>query len=203
MAEWLEIRDGGQLLYEPAFCTPAEADALLNWLRSGVPWRQESAHGHPLPRLNAWFADTGLRYSYSGVSHLGAGWLPELLAIKERVEAASGAAFNSLLLNRYRDGRDSIGYHTDAEPELGPNPVVATVSFGSQRPFVLRHKKSREQLTYRLGHGSLLVMGGTSQHHWLHGLPKTEEEVGERISLTFRRIISVPPVVDEPAREAE
>ena len=146
------------------------------------------ARGNPLPRLNAWFADAGLRYSYSGLSHLGSGWLPELAASKDKAEAVAGATFNSLLLNLYRDGRDSIGFHTDAEPELGQNPVVATVSFGSARDFQLRHRKSREVLTYRVGHGSLLVMGGTSQHYWLHAVPKTQEPIGERISLTFRLI---------------
>lgn len=188
MAEWREISDGGRLLYEPAYCSAEEADALFTWLRTDIPWRQESPHGRPLPRLNAWFADSGLQYSYSGVSHLGAGWLPELAEIKVDVEAVSGTTFNSLLLNLYRDGQDSIGFHTDAEPELGENPVVATVSFGSDRDFLLRHRKTKELLTYRVRHGSLLVMGGTSQHHWLHAVPKTDEAVGERISLTFRLI---------------
>jgi alkylated DNA repair dioxygenase AlkB len=188
MAEWIDIRDGGRLLYEEGFCSSREADALFTWLRSEVPWRQETVRGNPLPRLNAWFADAGLRYSYSGLSHLGSGWLPHLAEIKQEVEAASGASFNSLLLNLYRDGKDSIGLHTDAEPELGENPVVATVSFGSERTFVLKHRATKETLNYRLGHGSLLVMGGTLQHHWLHAVPKTEELVGERISLTFRFI---------------
>jgi alkylated DNA repair dioxygenase AlkB len=188
MAEWLGIRDGGKLLYDAAFFPPAQADALFAWLRANIPWRQESVHGRPLPRLNAWFSDSGLQYSYSGVSHSGAGWLPQLAEIKRRVEEAAGAAFNSLLLNLYRDGRDSIGFHTDAEPELGPDPVVATLSFGSERTFVLKHKVTKETITYRLGPGSLLVMGGTSQHHWLHAVPKTDAAVGERISLTFRRI---------------
>jgi alkylated DNA repair dioxygenase AlkB len=190
MAEWLDIRDGGQLLYDPGFCTPQEADTLFAWLRNEIPWKQETVRGTPLPRLNAWFSDPGLRYRYSGLSHLGTGWLPELEEVKKKVEAASGATFNSLLLNFYRDGKDSIGFHTDAEPELGENPVVATVSFGSVREFVLKHKATKETLKYPLGHGNLLVMGGTSQHHWLHALPKTEDEVGERISLTFRRIVA-------------
>jgi alkylated DNA repair dioxygenase AlkB len=192
MAQWLDIRDGARVLYDPGFCPPGEADALFAWLRAAVPWRQEAVHGHPLPRLNAWFADDGLRYSYSGLSHAGTGWLPRLSAVKRAVEAASGAAFNSLLLNLYRTGQDSIGFHSDAEPELGENPVVATVSLGSERAFLLRHRKAKEVLTYRVGHGSLLVMGGTSQHHWLHAVPKTREPAGERISLTFRLIRVAP-----------
>jgi alkylated DNA repair dioxygenase AlkB len=93
------------------------------------------------------------------------------------------------LLNLYRDGQDSIGFHTDAEPELGVNPVVATLSFGSEREFVLKHKATKETIRYKLGSGSLLVMGGASQHHWLHAVPKTDAVVGERIRLTFRRIV--------------
>lgn len=192
MPEWRDIRDGGRLLYDPAFCSVEEADAVFGWLLTDIPWKQMATHGKPLPRLNAWFADDGLRYRYSGLSHLGTGWLPELEKIKEAVEVASGTAFNSLLLNRYRSGQDSIGFHTDAEPELGDNPAVATVSFGSEREFVLRHRKAKETLKYRVGHGSLLVMAGTSQHHWLHAVPKTDEPVGERISLTFRLIRPAP-----------
>jgi alkylated DNA repair dioxygenase AlkB len=191
MAEWLNIRDEGQVLYDAAFYTPAESDALFAWLRNQIPWRQEAVHGRPLPRLNAWFSDAGLRYNYSGVSHVGSGWVPELLEVKRRVEQAAQATFNSLLLNLYRDGRDSIGFHTDAEPELGLNPVVATVSFGSDREFVLKHKRTKETLTYGLGHGSLLVMGGASQQHWLHSVPKSDAALGERISLAFRRIVDI------------
>ena len=205
MTGWQDIRDGGRLLYDAAFFPPAEADTWLAWLRDNVPWRQESVQGRPLPRLNAWFSDADLRYSYSGVSHLGSGWTPELAEIKRRVEATAGVPFNSLLLNRYRDGGDSIGFHTDAERELGPDPVVATLSFGSEREFVLKHKRTKETLTYRLGHGSLLVMGGTSQHHWLHAVPKTELVVGERISLTFRRISEAGqgPISAKPVAAAD
>ena len=188
MAAWITIRDGGQLLHQQHFYSAEEASALFAWLQTEIAWKQETVRGNPLPRLNAWFADTGLRYSYSGLSHVGSGWLPKLEEIKQKVEAASGTKFNSLLLNRYRDGKDSIGFHTDAEPELGENPVVATVSFGSVREFILKHKKTKETLTYPLTSGSLLVMGGSSQHHWLHAVPKTDDEVGERISLTFRWI---------------
>jgi alkylated DNA repair dioxygenase AlkB len=188
MTAWIDIRDGGRLLYVPDFYQATEPDELFNWLRTELPWRQESVRGKPVPRLNAWFADADLRYSYSGLSHVGSGWLPELEKIKQKVEVASGAPFNSVLLNRYRDGRHSIGFHADDEPELGRNPVVSTLSLGAERRLVLRHRSTKEVLRYDLGHGSLLVMAGTSQHHWLHGVPKTESPVGERISLTFRWI---------------
>src|SRR5205823_2998940 len=142
----------------------------------------------PVPRLIAWVADKGIDYTYSNIAHLGTGWTPTLLAVKQRVEAAAGAEFNGLLLNYYRHGQDSIGFHTDAEPELGTNPVVASLSLGAARRFVLKHKATGRRVELDLGHGSLLVMGGTCQHFWLHGLPKTKEAVGERINLTFRRI---------------
>jgi alkylated DNA repair dioxygenase AlkB len=188
MAQRQPIRDGGTLYYDEAFFAKPEADALFQTLRSATPWKQEVGRGRPFPRLTAWYADPGLVYRYSGVTHHGTGWTPELLEVKRRIEEVSGARFNSLLLNRYRDGKDSIGFHADDEPELGVNPVVASVSLGGVREFVLRHKETREKLVFPLSHGSLLVMGGTCQHHWLHGVPKTEEAVGERINLTFRLI---------------
>ncbi len=187
MAEWLDIQDG-KLFYDASFYTPEEADSLFKWLDTQISWRQETSRGFPVPRLNAWFAEAGLRYAYSGIAHEGSGWLAELETVKQHVEAASGATFNSLLLNMYRDGKDSIGFHTDAEPELGTNPVVATLSLGSERDFVLKHTKTKEKLVVRMPHGSLLILGGISQHHWLHGIPKTTKEVGKRISLTFRQI---------------
>jgi alkylated DNA repair dioxygenase AlkB len=189
-ADWIDVRDGGRLLYVPGFRSPRAADALFAWLRAAVPWRQEVAGGLPLPRLNAWFADDGLRFFYAGAGRLGSGWPPQLAAVVRAVEGASGARFNSLLLNLYRDGRDFIPPHSDARPELGEDPVVATVSLGAERALVLRHAGGGESLTYRPAHGSLLVMGGAFQRHWLHEVPRDEEgPVGEqRISLTFRLI---------------
>jgi alkylated DNA repair dioxygenase AlkB len=189
VTEPTKLRDGGTLLYDTAFLDKAAADAVFDWLRSHVSWGQEVGRGRPFPRLTAWYADAGLAYAYSGVTHHGSGWEPRLLDIKQRVEETSAAAFNSLLLNLYRDGRDSIGFHADAEPELGHNPVVASVSLGAERQFVLKHKKTGEKLQFRLAHGSLLVMAGTCQHHWLHGVPKTGATVGQRINLTFRKIL--------------
>jgi alkylated DNA repair dioxygenase AlkB len=190
--EATQLRDGGTLLYAPAFFPTKEAAALFRALRDGTAWKQEVGRGRPFPRLTAWYAGAGVAYRYSGVTHIGAGWTDTLLEVKSRVEATAGTAFNSLLVNLYRDGRDSIGMHTDAEPELGTNPVVASVSLGAVRRFVLKHKQSGEKLALDLAHGSLLVMGGTSQHHWLHGVPKTETDVGERINLTFRNILTAP-----------
>ncbi len=185
----VSLADGATLLFVEDFRKPAEAEALFRQLRDRTDWKQEVGHGRPFPRLTAWYADKGLAYSYSGVTHLGNGWSPELLAVKQDIERASQAEFNSLLINLYRDGKDSIGFHADDEPELGTNPVVASLSLGSARDFVLKHKKTGEKHTYELGHGCLLVMAGTCQQVYLHGVPKTKSEVGERINLTFRRIL--------------
>lgn len=189
MVESTPLRDGGTLLYDGAFFPCAEADALYETLLRETAWKQEVGRGRPFPRLTAWYADAGLEYRYSGVTHVGGGWTPTLLDIKQRIEPIAGATFNSVLLNRYRGGRDSIGMHADDEPELGTNPVIASISLGAVRTFVLKHRASREKRTLLLAHGSLLVMAGTCQHHWLHGVPKTDEPVGERINLTWRRIL--------------
>src|SRR5262249_38702847 len=157
-----------------------------------TPWKQEVGRGRPFPRLTAWYAGKGLTYSYSGVTHNGLAWTPALGELRRRVEEASGTTFNSLLVNLYRDGNESIGFHADDEEELRPNPVVGSVSLGAVRRFHLKHVATRERLTYDLAHGSLLVMGGTCQHFWVHGVPKTEQEVGPRINLTFRRILTLP-----------
>jgi len=184
-----QLADGGTVDYRPHFFDPEEADRILHFLKQGIPWAQEvSTFGRPFPRLTQYYSDPGVSYSYSGVTHRSLPWTPVLADIRRRVEEAAQARFNSLLLNYYRDGQDSIGYHSDAEPELGQNPVVPSLSFGGVRTFVLRHNKSREKRTFDLAHGSLLLMGGTLQHHWQHAVPKTARTVGERINLTFRDI---------------
>jgi alkylated DNA repair dioxygenase AlkB len=182
------LRDGGMLLYDAAFIGRDEADALFDVLCLETAWKQEAGRGRPFPRLSAWHADDGLIYRYSGVTHVGNGWTLALSNVKQRIEDAAASVFNSVLLNRYRSGRDSMGMHADDEPELGVNPVVASVSLGSVRTFVLKHRASGEKIVIPLAHGSLLVMGGTCQHHWMHGVPKTDAAVGERINLTFRKI---------------
>jgi alkylated DNA repair dioxygenase AlkB len=191
MGELIRLADGGTLRLFEGFLAKPAADRLLESLKKDVPWTQEQTRtGATFPRLTAWYADEGLTYSYSGVTHTGLRWTDVLGYIRRRVREQVGADFNSLLLNYYRDGGDSIGFHSDAEPELGQNPVVPSISLGAEREFVIKHIKTRETQKYRLPHGSLLVMGGTMQHHWLHGLPKTKEPVGERVNLTFRKIIA-------------
>lgn len=180
------------LLYDDAFYDAAKADALFATIRAGTPWTQERGRFGPFPRLTAWYADAGLTYKYSGVTHHAIEWTETLAQIRRDVEAVSDAKFNSLLLNFYRDGNDSMGYHADNEKELGLNPIIASVSFGSVRTFHLKHKKSGEKMKFDLAHGSLLVMAGTCQHHWIHCVPKTKSAVGERINLTFRKIVSEP-----------
>jgi alkylated DNA repair dioxygenase AlkB len=111
-----------------------------------------------------------------------------LVSIKSKIEPIAKVDFNSVLLNRYRDGNDSISWHTDAEKELGINPIIASVNFGATRKFQLRHIKTKEKLEIELTHGSLLIMQGELQHFWQHQVPKTTQKVGERINLTFRVI---------------
>src|SRR5262245_54246117 len=191
MPETIELRDGGSLYYDPSFLSPEAADALFATLRHGVPWKQERGRFGPQPRLTAFYADDGVTYRYSGVTHTGFPWTPELLEVKRRIEAVSQSAFNSLLLNFYRDGQDSMGFHADDERELGEDPVVGSVSLGGVRKFVIKHRTSKESLSYQLAHGSLLVMGGSCQRFWVHAVPKTETPVAERINLTFRLILAL------------
>jgi alkylated DNA repair dioxygenase AlkB len=186
----IQLAGGGTLELYQGFLARELADSLFEIIKDQTPWKQETARtGHKFPRLTAWYADPGLTYSYSGVTHHGLEWPPHLGMVRVNVEATAGSTFNSLLINYYRDGQDSIGMHSDAERELGPNPIVPSISLGAEREFVIQHIKTKERRKYLLPHGSLLVMGGTMQHHWLHGLPKTKQPVGERINLTFRNIL--------------
>jgi alkylated DNA repair dioxygenase AlkB len=189
MLQHLDIADGGTLDYAEVFYARDRADAYFEQLKTETTWRQERGRFGPFPRLTAWYADAGLSYTYSGVTHQAIEWTSLLERIRRDCESVAKSAFNSLLLNYYRTGQDSMGYHADDEKELGVNPVIASVSFGATRTFHLKHKKSRERLTFELSHGSLLIMGGTCQHHWIHCVPKTKAEVGERINLTFRKML--------------
>lgn len=141
-----------------------------------------------LSRLTAWYGDNDKPYSFSGITLKPKSWNNELISIKEKIEPISKVKFNSVLLNLYRSGNDSISWHTDAEKELGVNPIIASVNFGATRKFQLRNNNTKEKIEIELTNGSLLIMQGELQHYWQHQVPKTNKVVGERINLTFRVI---------------
>lgn len=182
------------LQYFPATFTPDEADVLLQSCMNSLAWRQDSLRIAdrlvPIPRLQCWYGDAGTQYSYSRLRLSPLPWTRELLLIKSRVESCSGHRFNAVLANYYRDGRDSVDWHSDDEPELGQEPVIASLSLGAVRCFELKHRTQRDLKTLKLplAHGSLLLMEGTTQQHWRHRVPK-EPAIGQpRINLTFRQI---------------
>jgi len=144
----------------------------------------------PIPRLQCWVADADCRYSYSGISMVPENWSEQLLEIRSRVEALAEQSFNAVLMNLYRNGDDSVSWHADDEPELGSDPVVASVSFGAARPFELKHRNNDTRFRLTLTDGSLLVMGKGLQNNWLHQIPKVRSLQEPRINLTFRRIVS-------------
>jgi len=142
----------------------------------------------PQPRLTCWYGDPGKDYSYSGTHLSPSPWTPLLVEIKTSVEQLAGTTFNSVLGNMYRNGADSISWHSDNEPELGRQPVIASVTFGATRRFDMRHRATREKVSIPLTSGSVLVMSGESQARWQHQIAKTKRPTGPRINLTFRTI---------------
>lgn len=159
-----------------------------------IPWRHDKIRMFGKwvyqPRYTAWHADDGMSYTYSGLTMPAVPWNKGLLFLKQEVEKATGFAFNSVLLNWYRDGEDHMGWHADDEKELGINPAIASVNFGAQRFFHLRRKENpKEKLKIPLGHGSLLLMHGELQHHWQHGIMKERRVKQMRFNLTFRKVL--------------
>ncbi|RFM25641.1 alpha-ketoglutarate-dependent dioxygenase AlkB family protein [Deminuibacter soli] len=188
-----DLPDAVVRLREQLFDKPA-ADRLFEALLADTPWKQEEISVYNktylTPRLTAWFGDAGTEYVFSGIRHRPYHWTPGLLHVKEKVEAEAGQAFNSVLVNLYRDGRDGVGWHRDNEKEFGENPVIASVSFGDSRMFQLRHKFRKElpKVNIPLHHGSFLLMAGATQHQWEHQVPKSAKPHGPRINLTFRLV---------------
>ena len=183
-----------QLQYHPHLFDSQEQSLLMNALQEEIPWKQEHiklfGKTHPTPRLTAWHGDTHCVYKYSGVVNQPFPWTPSLLIIKTRIENLSnGTTFNCVLLNFYRDGSDKMGWHSDDEKELGPNPSIASVSFGATRRFDFKHKtEANNKFSIHLESGSLLLMQGDMQHHWLHQIPAQKRIQEPRINLTFRYI---------------
>lgn len=190
----LDLPEAEVVLY-PAFFSASEADHLLQELRDTTAWRQETikfcGKKIDVPRLTAWYGDAGTSYVYSGIKNVPLPWTSALIEVKRAVEPPSGVIYNSVLLNRYRTGQDSVSWHADDEPEFGDQPVIASVSFGGTRTFQLRHKKRKElKASVELTHGSVLIMRGGTQVNWLHRIPKTAKPVEERLNPTFRAIIA-------------
>ncbi len=185
------LPEGGEAYLYPA--AVPDADACFRRLNETVAWRQETARimgrALPLPRLTAWYGDAA--YAYSGIANPPQPWCADLLKLKDIAERHADAPFNAVLLNLYRDGRDSVAWHRDAEATLGSDPIVASISLGAVRRFKLRHARKRDlAVDLDLKPGSLLVMGPGSQVNWQHALPKTARAVGPRINLTFRFVFS-------------
>ena len=188
----LQLPDADLLLYENA---DFEQTALLAQLLEETAWRSDeiTVYGktHRQPRLVAWHGDEGAGYTYSGVHHEPQPWSERLQRIRERVESVSGYQFNSVLLNYYRDQNDSMGLHADDEPELGNEPVIASLSLGEERKLYFKHKYRRDLKAFNLAlpTGSLLIMKGATQRNWKHGMRKLNRPCGPRLNLTFRYIL--------------
>lgn len=186
----IPIHDG-ELAWQAQLPLPYSNEELFARLLEQTPWRAETVlvYGkrHLQPRLTAWFGDAS--YTYSGLRLAPLAWTPLLGEIRTAVEAACARRFNSVLLNLYRDERDSMGMHSDDEPELGHAPAIASLSYGATRTFILKHKRDKRTLRLPLSAGGLLLMSGATQQNWLHGINKSTRSLGGRINLTFRYIV--------------
>jgi len=180
------LSDNGVVCYRESIWSSEQASRYVQHLRNHIPWYHQLYYGKPALRATAWFADAGVTYRYTGQEVVGNGWDTVISEIRDTVEAITQVKYNSVLLHRYPDGKSQMGWHSDDEPELGLNPVIASVSFGESRLFKLRHKLTNETRDYLLKHNSLLVMAGTLQHHWQHTVPSRSGVKNERFNLTFR-----------------
>jgi alkylated DNA repair dioxygenase AlkB len=193
LSERLSMPDA-EVVFYPSFFEEQESDKIFRQLIQEIKWQQDKIKQYGkeinLPRLTAWYGDAGKSYTYSHIAMKSEPWTPILLYIKNRIEEVADVSFNSVLLNLYRSGKDSVSWHQDNERELGGNPVIGSVSFGETRRFQFRHKlkKDLSKVDLNLTHGSLLIMKGTTQQFWQHQIPKTSKPVLPRINLTFRVI---------------
>src|SRR6516162_2840729 len=181
----------GQVILIHDNCPEFDWPTVTQTLTETIPWQTETARlfgrDMPLPRLTAWFGDAA--YSYSGILHEPAP-LPAILdRLRQRAEALSGTSFNAVLANFYRDGRDSVGWHSDSEAGLGDCPIIASLSLGGTRRFQFRHRKTKETITLELRTGHWLIMAGQTQHSWLHQVPKTTARVAPPVNVTFRQMM--------------
>lgn len=180
----------GVVQYYGSIFSPAEANRYFELLLDTIAWKNDEAimFGRRIvtKRKVAWYGDTDFSYSYSNITKKALPWTPELLALKAAVEAKTGELFNSCLLNLYHDGTEGMAWHSDGEKELKQDGAIGSLSFGANRKFAFKHKATKETVSLVLEHGSLLVMKGTTQTHWLHRLPPTKRIASPRVNLTFR-----------------
>ncbi|MES2837135.1 MAG: alpha-ketoglutarate-dependent dioxygenase AlkB [Bacteroidota bacterium] len=189
----IELQDG-ELVYIPNFYSSEKSKQIFNALKKEINWQQQKivlfGKQFDEPRLSAWYAEKNVNYSYSGIQLVAQEFTPILQELKKEVEQKSNTTFNSVLLNLYRNGNDSMGWHADDEKELGINPIIASLNFGETRRFKLKYKTNKNlKFEIDLENGSLLIMQGALQHHWMHHIPKTKRQLNERINLTFRKVI--------------
>jgi len=181
------------VLWFPTWLAPEQAAELMTRIVEETQWRQERIRTPrgwvDQPRLTAWLGEPDAVYIYSGIRNVPQPWTPAVAHLRDAVSEVCGVRFNSVLLNRYRGGTDSMGWHADHEPELGPEPVIASVSLGATRRFDLRHTRTGVVRSFGLTSGSLLVMRGQTQAQWRHRVPKEPSVTGERINLTFRVVM--------------
>lgn len=191
-----ESKDISQnIQHRPHFFDATSSDHFFDTLLRETPWSRDSLFMYgrkvDIPRYQAWYGDEGKTYTYSGLQMKPCHWTPCLLLVREQLENFLGETFNSVLLNRYRDGNDHVSWHSDDEPELGTDPAIASLSLGASRHFQMRHKKDpARRMTFLLAHGDLLVMRGSSQRDWSHRIPRDRRVHGARLNLTFRKIFS-------------
>ena len=185
--------DGSALLI-PHFISAVESARLFAQLNEETPWEMPEmvmfGKKYPQAGFSTWFTNTNVSYVYSGITRTPHAMTPVLHDVMGRCALVSGAEYNSVLVNLYRDGNDSVSWHSDNEEINGSEPTIASVSLGATRRFDLRHKESGETVRVDLEDGSLLVMSGLSQHCWVHQIAKTKSKVGPRINLTFRRVVT-------------
>lgn len=189
--ETIELPDA-TLLWCSNFIEASKANQLMLQLTKELPWQQDDitvfGKTYPQPRLTCLFGHQGKPYMYSNIVMQPHPWTPLMTWLKEQVETVSKTTFNTVLCNLYRDGQDSNGWHADDEKSLGQNPIIASLSFGADRTFAIKHNEHKISKKIILNNGSLLVMKGAMQHNWKHAIPKTKQKIGSRINLTFRTL---------------
>lgn len=183
----------GEVYYQNALMDRQQADYFLLSFMKGIEWRHDEGtmfgKKYVTKRKVAWYGDRPFDYNYSSTNKRAMPWTKDLKELKKLVESSTGETYNSCLLNLYHNGEEAMGWHSDNESELKPNGAIASMSFGAERKFVFKHRKTTEKVELPLEHGSLLTMKGTVQSHWLHRLPPTKKISSPRVNLTFRTIV--------------